>query len=223
MFCLWCNNEIIIEISWVNVIKPSKPKKLCHDCSHKLEVIKGSRCSVCSRSYQGDICYDCERWKTDDPLVFNHSLFTYNERMQEIIAKWKYRGDYILGEVFRDLFLETFHTVFSFLNNDAVVVPIPLSEERMLERGFNQAKVLANFLPLETKSVMTRIFSEKQAKKTRRERISMRNPFNLQEKINKSVVLVDDIYTTGTTLRHAATLLKQNGCPKIYSYTLIRG
>src|SRR5699024_6842131 len=144
-------------------------------------------------------------------------------RMQEMIAKWKYRGDYILGEAFKNVYLDTFHQVFTCIGEDAIIVPIPLSKDRMLERGVNQVNVLADFLPLEQKDVMKRLLSEKQSKKTRRERLSIKNPFILTKNINKTVILVDDIYTTGTTLRHAGNLLRENGCPKVYSYTLIRG
>jgi len=223
MYCLWCDQEMIIEISWENFFKLSKPKKLCPECIHALDVISGNRCKKCSRRYKGKICYDCMRWGENDPLTFNYSVFSYNERMQEMIAKWKYRGDYILGEAFKNVYLDTFHQVFTCIGEDAIIVPIPLSKDRMLERGFNQAKVLADFLPLEQKDVMKRLFSEKQSKKTRRERLSIKNPFILTKNINKTVILVDDIYTTGTTLRHAGNLLRENGCPKVYSYTLIRG
>jgi len=95
--------------------------------------------------------------------------------------------------------------------------------ERLQERGFNQAEVLAAFLPIENRSLLTRIHSEKQSKMTRSERISTKNPFEIVGHINKKVILVDDIYTTGRTLRHAATLLKEHGCPQVYAYTLIRG
>src|SRR5699024_5852153 len=100
------------------------------------------------------------------------------------------------------------------------------SKERLINRGFNQSLAIAEKLARNTsdiQQVLQRIHSEKQSKKTRSQRIFGKNPFKLIKKTNKSVILVDDIYTTGTTLRHAATLLKQGGCPAIYSYSLIRG
>src|SRR5690606_12881635 len=98
-----------------------------------------------------------------------------------------------------------------------------LSKERLMERGFKQAKMLADFLPIEMVEPLSRVHGEKQSKKTRQERMIAENPFFIKETINKKVILVDDIYTTGTTLRHAATLLKEHGCPEVYSLTLIRG
>lgn len=226
MNCLWCDEEIILEINWKNIIKLSKPKQLCEKCEKKLEVLRDERCQRCSRMTKQEVCADCEWWtkQTDpDPLMFNYSVFTYNEQMQEMIAKWKYRGDFVLAQAFKDHFMDSFHQKFSKMTKDMIIVPIPLSTERLHERGFNQAKVLADFLPMENEELMTRVHNEKQSKLTRTERISSENPFQIKSRINKKVILVDDIYTTGRTLRHAASLLRKHGCPEVYAYTLIRG
>ncbi|MFD1020297.1 ComF family protein [Thalassobacillus hwangdonensis] len=140
--------------------------------------------------------------------------------MQELIAKWKYRGDYMLVHAFEEMWKA--RTMAHFSQQECIYVPIPLSEERLQERGFNQAEALARFLPSPPRNLLSRAHSEKQSKKKRQERITSANPFSLNEKVSKPVVLVDDIYTTGITLRHAAKLLKENGCPKVYSLSLIR-
>src|SRR5699024_4555067 len=123
----------------------------------------------------------------------NYSIYTYNEQMSEIIAKWKYRGDYVLANIFKELFVQVFKEVFSNVLSESIVVPIPLSKERLQIRGFNQAETLASFLPNNSNKILARIHSEKQSKKTRHERITTANPFAVHGKINKSVILVDDI------------------------------
>lgn len=227
MHCLWCAEEIVPEMNWKSMLFLPKQQNLCKLCQNELIVLHGKRCVKCSRTSIDNICTDCLRWEKHfvmkDVLTWNYSIFAYNERMQEIIAKWKYRGDYCLGNMFRNEFAKAFKDKFRFFPKDAIVVPIPLSAERMKERGFNQAQMLADFLPCNNYPVLKRIHGEKQAKKTRKERISTVNPFGLIKKVNKPVILVDDIYTTGTTLRHAATLFKESGCPDVYALTLIRG
>ncbi|WP_085991344.1 ComF family protein [Oceanobacillus senegalensis] len=226
MNCLSCDVEIIPEVTWKNVFILDRPNLLCKDCESSLEKISGNRCKRCSRPSKGNVCSDCQWWEKQmdrDSLDFNYSTFKYNTRMQEMIAKWKYRGDYYLGEAFRFSFLASFYERFSFLKKEAIVVPIPLSEERQLERCFNQAEMLAGFLPIKMKNALSRVHGEKQSKKSRRERICTENPFFLTQTLNKPVILVDDIYTTGTTLRHAAQLLKDSGTPSVYSMTLVRG
>ncbi|WP_156288302.1 ComF family protein [Oceanobacillus salinisoli] len=226
MDCAWCQSEIIPQSSWSNLFLLDKPALLCPDCEGELEWIHGNRCIRCSRTTPDTQCSDCLWWEKQggrDSIQFNFSVFTYNSIMQAIITKWKYRGDYYLGNVFKEYFITAFYEKFAFLKKDAIVVPIPLSEERLMERCFNQAKMLAEFLPLDSKEVISRKDGEKQSKKTRKERIFSENPFFITEPINKSVILVDDIYTTGTTLRHTAKLLEEHGCPNVYTMTLVRG
>ncbi|RLL46662.1 ComF family protein [Oceanobacillus piezotolerans] len=226
MECLWCMEEIIVEISWINLFQVERQVALCSRCNEQLEKITGARCKHCSRQSTQDICPDCKWWKSQekgDPLEKNFSIFHYNDFMQAIIAKWKYRGDYVLGEIFEQELFQACNEQFKFLMKEAVVVPIPLSKERSKERCFNQAAMLAGFIPMEKRNILSRIHGEKQSKKTRRERISATNPFFMSESLNKPVLLVDDIYTTGTTLRHAASLLKANGSHKVYALTLVRG
>lgn len=215
----------MVETSWINVFLPPKPNRLCQACEAELHTLHGQRCSHCSRITVDSVCSDCTWWKQfmngNDVLDKNYSVFAYNDRMQEMITKWKYRGDYQIGYVFQTTFQDCFPKIIQ--TKQQIVVPIPLSPERLYERSFNQAEMLAQFLPIKSVNALSRIHGEKQSKKTRQERISSINPFKLEEPINKPVILVDDIYTTGATLRHAAALLKEHGCPMVYSYTLIRG
>ncbi|WP_231784221.1 ComF family protein [Lentibacillus sp. JNUCC-1] len=147
----------------------------------------------------------------------------YNDFMKDVITKWKYRGDYELGNMFADVFRDAFEKQYSNLKKDCLIVPVPLSSQRLKERAFNQAEMLARLLPVEPVLAVERLSGEKQSKKSRRERILSKNPFIVTEPINKPVILVDDIYTTGTTLRHIARQLKTNGCPSVYGLTLARG
>ncbi|HEY4602071.1 MAG TPA: ComF family protein [Cerasibacillus sp.] len=224
--CLWCDQAITYQATWRHLLTLMERATLCEPCQTKLTLLTGKQCQKCSRESETDICLDCHYWIKEldtDPLTANISVFSYNEQMREMIAKWKYRGDYELVHAFRHVFVKMFNKHFSTQLKDFAVIPIPLSEMRLYERGFNQADALARLLPRYQPSILQRLHSEKQAKKSRYERIQSKNPFNLVETINKPVILVDDIYTTGTTLRHAATLLRRQGCPKVYGYTLVRG
>lgn len=225
MYCVWCNQSMMRHVSWGNLFYPEKPSVLCDRCTSHLEIIDGNRCKRCSRKSVEKLCADCLWWQSEmeESLEFNFSIYRYNERMKEMVAKWKYRGDYVIGEAFKEKFRQTFRNTFSHIKEELIAIPIPLSLERRQERAFNQAEMLSRFLPIDIDFVIQRKHGEKQSKKSREERIHTENPFFITKKLNKSVVLVDDIYTTGTTLRHAASLLKSNGVPNVYSFTLIRG
>lgn len=225
--CLWCDENIIMQINWESVIHLRQRPLLCEDCINQLEKLSGNKCRTCSKQTTERQCDDCKKWTNiytnNDPLKKNVSLYTYNDYMKEMIAKWKYRGDYILSEVFKDAFRSYFNEEFAEVKNETIIIPIPLSKERLFERGFNQANVLASFISDHMEQLLERVHSEKQSKKSRIERMTSANPFRLTKAVQKPVILIDDIYTTGRTIRHAAALLKSNGCPAVYAYTLIRG
>uniref|UniRef100_UPI0013D4F33D ComF family protein n=1 Tax=Peribacillus alkalitolerans TaxID=1550385 RepID=UPI0013D4F33D len=103
----------------------------------------------------------------------------------------------------------------------------PLSEERHYERGFNQAELLAIGLKKHTSNLLKRKnHEEKQSKKSRNDRLQKKeNPFEFVDEINamgKKFVLVDDVYTTGSTIRYAAMVLLEAGAREVSSITLAR-
>lgn len=229
-YCLWCHEEIIDETNWFSFINGKEQNNLCHNCQNEFKFISGLTCRKCRKRSTNKICNDCLSWRhffsEKDPLEQNVSTFYYNGFLKDVIARWKYRGDYILIDMFTTHIKKTIRKCMKHILSDAILVPIPLSKERLTERGFNQSLAIAeriSELQIQIQPILERVHGEKQSKKTRAQRIFGKNPFNLLKKTNKTVILVDDIYTTGTTIRHAATLLKQSGCPKVYSYSLIRG
>src|SRR5699024_10991555 len=127
----WCHEEMIPSFSWKSIVTMPKLKQACDRCELRIERFDGQRCQKCSRQSKAPVCQDCQWWQDyfieKDPLQFNHSVFTYNDFMQEIITKWKYRGDYVLANMFQEEVVQCFKSTFSSLD-DAIAVPIPLSE-----------------------------------------------------------------------------------------------
>lgn len=227
--CLICHTEFEKSVSWRSVFFiDEQTRKCCEDCSSKFTFIDGTVCPMCNRSQTEEkSCYDCERWLKNPifgtVLTRNCSVFHYNEFMKDLIARYKYRGDALLASLFQQ------HLQTAFTKNFAsgyLLVPIPLSEERLHERGFNQARLLADLLNAPIIEPLRRVHFEKQSKKTRHERLQTENVFFINESsdiLNKKLLLIDDIYTTGTTIRHAAKLLIEHGAETVSSLTLIRG
>ena len=108
---------------------------------------------------------------------------------------------------------------------------VPLHPIRLAERGFNQAELLARviaknlYLPCEELIIRTKETSP-QSKRTRHERLlAMKGVFLYSSTISligKRVLLVDDVYTTGTTLGECATLLRGVGASQVYAVTFAR-
>ena len=230
--CLVCNNVIQPTVGWRAIFSIEKEQLICSACEANLKKIEGETCRICCRPFyqlddkfrKGEWCNDCFRWEEDPEwqglLEKNHSLFLYNEFLKEVIAKYKFRGDYILAKVFTADIKEALTKM-----RPDLLVPIPLSEERLYERGFNQAVALLKESGFSPAEILTRIHSEKQSKKSRSDRIHLPQVFKVAADYNlqgKKVVLIDDIYTTGSTLRHAAKQLKAAGAASIQSLTLAR-
>ncbi|MFC4403525.1 ComF family protein [Gracilibacillus xinjiangensis] len=225
--CLVCQTMIPIDITWANFLLPPVKRYLCQQCEERLELIGDVICEKCGRKMETrDFCSDCVTWNNHPDyksvLKQNRAVFPYTPFMQELVAQWKFRGDYQIIEVFRPYILNEFQRYYRKMK--ATIVPIPLTEERLFERAFNQAEAIAKVLELPIETVLTRKAksSEKQSKKTKKERIHSENPFILSKSLNSPVILVDDIYTTGMTIHHAAKLLADDGCSQIHSFTLIR-
>lgn len=227
--CIICFSQLTTEASWSTIFLPSN-ETMCHKCKAELMFIHTNTCSKCGRESVEEYCFDCIRWsklyKGCDVLDKNISLFSYNDFLQEVIYTWKYRLDYHIVEAFRYKWKKRFKRMLEIeVNeklNDITIVPIPLSKERLEERGYNQAEQLAEMLDGNIEQLFRRVASEKQAKKNRMQRLQTKNPFTLIKNCEGTIILIDDIYTTGRTIRHAAKLCKMNGCKAVYSFTLCR-
>ena len=230
--CLICFTEIIPQIGWSDLISKDRTLTLCSTCEGKLQQIAGPACRICDRPLQeldprfvhDDTCNDCNRWEEAPNwkgcLDKNQSLFLYNDFLQEVIARYKFRGDYILAAIFSRFILQK----LTGLNAD-LLVPIPLSQERLQERAFNQAEAIIRVAGLQSANILNRIHTEKQSKKSRFERIHVQQVFQLQPNTaisGKNIILFDDIYTTGSTLRHAAKVLIEAGAASVSSITIAR-
>jgi competence protein ComFC len=114
--------------------------------------------------------------------------------------------------------------------NQPIIIPVPISPERLYERGFNQARSLANLINqnLPKEEILERTHTEKQSKKKKSERILTDSPFHLKPGTdfakykNKNLLIIDDIYTTGTTLRQIAKILQPLSMNSVKSLTLAR-
>ena len=230
--CLLCHEEMEPEVSWNSLFGKEEKAKVCGKCRDEFSPITGEVCGICGRPFAflepeyrlGSLCFDCKRWEEDErwtgSLDQNRALYNYSTFTKGMMARFKFRGDYVLAEIFAaDL-----HKALQASRYD-YIAPIPLSDERLYERGFNQAEAVIKTAGMESSNLLSRIHTEKQSKKSRAERIHLEQVFKIGADVDirsKTILLVDDIYTTGSTLRHAAKLLKENGAAKVYSLTLAR-
>lgn len=162
-------------------------------------------------------------------------LWAYEGVAQKIIrlAKYKHYFDF-LSELTVDSYQLTVRDELfqfrKFLETGPVVVPVPLHAKRERERGFNQAKIIghlaSNIWHLNLENLLIRIRDTgQQVGRTREERLkNMANAFALSPKsqLPKNVLLVDDVWTTGATMRECARILKKAGAKYVWGLVLAR-
>ena len=193
-----------------------------------------------SCGYEGALlCAVCERdWVPRGPFLdLRHralSSFAYaDSTARQLICAWKYAFDQSAWKALQKSLRIHLPGLGSFLGTIHVdaIVPIPLHRRRLCERGFDQAELIARFIgghfSLPVIETLQRARSTgKQAEKTTRERRrAMRDsPFRAASStLPCNVLLVDDVWTTGSTARAAARTLRQAGVQNIWTYTLARG
>lgn len=205
-------------------------KKICNVCRKKLKPISGPRCFCCSKPLsmsEQEYCRDCMKIRH-----FNQGLgiFSYSSLLQDSLFKLKYGKRQEYG---------TFYGEFAaYYSRDKIekwkidfIIPIPLHHRRMEKRGYNQAAVIATALgkklklPVEDKILKRRKNTKPQKELNHHERQeNMKNAFIVRKKLNGgNILLVDDIYTTGSTIEEAAKVLKKAGAAKIFFLTVAIG
>lgn len=196
----------------------SKDLQLCETCQKGFAPITGKVCDGCGVPSLKR-CANCVQWsKTGKKMLHNRSLYEYNEMMQWFFTEYKFNGGYHLRHIFEN-------QIKSVIPAGKVVV-IPVNEQTMQTRGFNQTLGLIEgvdnkpWLRCKAKSKLA------QSKKTRQERLKTEQPFELavapEFLKDKKIILIDDVYTTGRTLYHAADLLYENGVNSVCSITMAR-
>lgn len=210
---------------------------LCAACFERLPVIGDVICRQCGREQETDeLCQDCRK-KSGETLQCNRSLLRYNEWGKALLSTYKYRGEERLADFFARLLTIAVHRYHEDTSFDCIAT-VPLHEQRLRERGFNQVDLLAIRLsaairvPIRSLLLRTKKTAKlsRQSGRAAREE-SMDGAFSwagesIGEKGSGSykILLLDDIYTTGSTLRSSAKTIRAHaGHPSsVYSLTIYR-
>lgn len=203
----------------------------CADCRGRL-AFSAPSCPVCGRrSFTGVLCAPCEE-KTG--LRRFLAPFSYRDPLvRELIHTYKYGGVRELAGLFAEELLACLDAFAIRPHGPAVLLPIPLHRARERERGFNQARLLARELgrrlelpvaePLRRRRA-TQQQTEMESHEARRKNV--RDAFSITDADairDKTVILVDDVSTSGATLAEAARVLRAAGCRTVWAIVIARG
>lgn len=209
-------------------------KIICGRCLDRVEFHRGPVCPVCGRFYQQPAAegYPCGQCLEQTPPFSRHrSLGPYSGRLKEALLLFKYKGCEVLGRVLGGMAYEHLAADGLFEGLD-FIVPVPLHRKREKERGFNQAELLGRALsdrsgvPLLLGVLIKVRYTPAQVSLEAADReTNLRKAFTVRKagKITgRTVLLVDDVFTTGSTLRECAAELSRAGAREVRALSLAR-
>lgn len=201
----------------------------CDKCFNKIIFIKKQQCGRCLKiSDKGKTCSKCKKYWALDHLIV--AAYYQDGPVKELIHTLKYNGrkDLISNAV---RLLDNIKPLLPEANSNLIIVPVPLHRHRKWWRGFNQSEEIAKYFfnntnfSIDNKVIKRTIHTRVQASLHRKDRINnLINAFKCKTCLppNTSVILVDDIATTGATLNACALALKKAGAKRVFGVVIAR-
>lgn len=224
--CLLCNSFI----SKDETQDDDYPRNLvCRSCWDSLNILPHPFCPLC-RSFLDQNMRRCPKCPQSLPLSLNRSLGVFDPYYQTLIHHFKYNRKFSigknLGRKLGDILKkEEFSKGFDY------IIPVPLHFSRKRERGYNQSRILAEEIsktvsvPLKERVLVRKKKTKDQTHLSVEERErNVKDAFAVTTNSSlqgRRVILVDDVMTTGATLKECARVLRQAGAREVVGATLV--
>jgi ComF family protein len=201
---------------------------LCNSCLQSLPRIEPPVCSRCGRPQtKGELCRNCRDWQADIDGI--RAPFRFDGVIRTAIHQLKYRNLRAIAPALAQLMSE--YLVNNPLDSD-VLIPIPLHDKRLRERGYNQSALLAKELgalmnlPVDETSLIREKYVLPQARtgSVEERRANVAGVFGCRGEglQGKRVLLIDDVATSGATMNACASVLKSAGALSVWGLSLAR-
>ena len=209
---------------------------ICQKCRKRLKDSQICRCAQCAipiaLNKKNSLCLDC--LKKQPPFDATLCLDSYGGFLTEAIHSYKYQHQIAIAHGLLDAWLQIHPKELHDSESTDLILPIPMSQQKLHQRGFNQSwelcKLFSKKLKIKTNwKILNRIHIDgNQATASKKERAQrLLNVFSISpNKIdlikNKHIVLIDDVMTTGATLSVVAELLKDFGAQSVHNWVILR-
>jgi len=224
IYCICCEN----------IIDQTRPYSLCDACVRNLHWANEKTCNKCGKvlveNYRREICNDCLEIEHFFEKGFTCAEYGMYEKL--IIRDYKYHSKPYFGDKLAEIMYD--RLIVEDLPLD-LIIPVPMHGKKEKKRGYNQAALLAKGIskridvPFDQK-LMTRSRTTKPMNKMnpQERRENVKDAFTLRPEKGKmvkgkTILLVDDIFTTGSTLDECSKLLLDHGALKIYMICFAAG
>lgn len=202
---------------------------LCSDCEPTALKIKTPTCPFCDKiSPLGKTCPKC---KPTYRLTGARSIFYYKSPAKELVHALKYRHLTAAQEYITPQLALLLTELPLPKAGNVIITSVPLTPERLRDRGYNQSEILAQAIAKQTKRTYMPLLKRKgdvasQTRLTRKERLeNVQNQFSLRSKANVTrsyIIVIDDVITTGATLASCAAELKEAGARQVWGLTVAK-
>jgi ComF family protein len=222
--CISCDKVLISE----------ENRHFCSDCYSQISFVRSPICMQCgipfvSEDQNDHLCGECLTSKPGFSIA--RCVGRYETTLLHCIHQFKYREKIGYGKILGKLMAEYEYPMFK-ISDYSLIIPVPLHLKRLRERGFNQSVVLAReiaerfSLPIEFMMLKRHTYTEPQVNLGRKERESnVKGAFKVLDtgKISgEKIILVDDVYTTGSTVKECARVLMNCKAKDVAVLTLAR-
>ena len=199
----------------------------CLKCRENVQLVLDPVCDICGLPQaQSGLCSRCQQVSPSFKKLRSWAVF--ESPVQEALHRLKYRRDIGLGEALAGQMIDFVENLGWSID---MVIPIPLGKQRLKERGYNQVAMVAMPLSMQLKldyrpEILTRARetrSQVGLSATERKK-NVEDVFKAERRdvSGRSVLLLDDVSTTGATLSSAADALYASGARDVYAVTVAR-
>jgi ComF family protein len=207
---------------------------LCPTCFSEIHFIQSPLCPCCGIPFAGagvdnHLCGECILSK---PLFsVARAVGRYEMKLLEAIHWFKYKKKIFIGEALGKIMADFAYPAFHIADY-SLIIPVPLHPKKLRERGFNQSVILAKeiskrfHIPLDFFTLRRHTYTEAQINLGRKDReANVKGVFSVSdsEKIHgQRIILVDDVYTSGSTAKECTRVLTQSKADSVAILTLAR-
>lgn len=216
------------------VLTGDREGPFCPGCLSTMSFTASPLCTSCGLPFPetdggNHLCEDCIL--SLPPFSMARSLGKYEAAMLDTIHLFKYHGKISAGEALGRMMAKACYDSL-VIENYSLIIPVPLHPEKLRERGFNQSLVLARqiskrfSIPVDFTALRRVVHTEAQVSLSGQQRMAnVRGAFEAADRSRiegEKVLLIDDVYTTGSTVKECSKILMKSGAKEVAVLTLAR-
>ncbi len=208
-----------------------------------LELIFPAKCGFCGKINTQYLCKKCEtklgfeksitNINVSKSCYFKHYLYgyLYKENIRRKMIDFKFNDKPELAHTFAKLLLNN-EKICGFLKSYDIIIPVPMYHKKQIQRGYNQSELVAQIIgkELQIECIKDVLYKKRPTKMQssldkQMRRINVKDAYDIknEQKIKENkIILFDDIYTTGNTVKECSKVLKKSGAKEIAVLTIAK-